>query len=86
MADKNKQFDLEHQYQLYLGRVNLSESKMHPTQCKVLRDTFFGAVGQTLILLRDEVGELEEAEAIVTMKSLLDQVGNHFIKSAGRQN
>lgn len=56
----NKQFDLEHQYQLYLKRVALSENTMHPQQKKQLKEAFMGACGQMLILLRDDVGALEE--------------------------
>ena len=59
---ENKEFNLEHQYQLYLKRVALKEAEMHSEQKKQLRQAFMGACGQIILLLRDEVGKLEEVE------------------------
>lgn len=81
-----KEFDLEHQYQLYLERVALSEATMHPEQKKQLRQTFMGACGQIIIMLRDDVGKLEEDEAIKTMENMINQVGNYFLKATNKQN
>lgn len=83
----NEEFNIEHQYQLYLERMSLSESSMHPQQRIQLRQTFFGAFGQSIILMRDGVGAIEtEDEAIKVMKSMLDQVGAFFLKEANRLN
>jgi hypothetical protein len=73
-------FNLEEQYQLYLKRVALKESEMHPTQKKQLRQTFMGACGQMLLLLRDDLGKLEEPEAIEAMQNMLNQVSDYFLK------
>ena len=81
-----KEFDLEHQYQLYLERVALSEATMHPEQKKQLRQAFMGACGQMLIMLRDDVGKLEEDEAIKVMENMISQVGNYFLKITNKQN
>lgn len=81
-----KEFDLEHQYQLYLERVALSEATMHPEQRKQLRQTFMGACGQMLIMLRDDVGKLEEDEAIKVMENMINQVSNYFLKAINKQN
>ena len=77
---ENKEFNLEHQYQLYLKRVALKEAKMHPEQKKQLRQAFMGACGQIILLLRDEVGKLEKDEAVKVMKNIIEQVGNYFLK------
>jgi hypothetical protein len=80
------QFDIEVQYQLYLKRVALNESQMHPEQKKQLRQAFYGACGQMLILLRDDLAALEENKAIDTMQKMLDQIGKYFINAANKSN
>lgn len=81
-----QEFNLEHQYQLYLQRMALSESKMHPLQKIQLRQTFFGASGQMLILLRDELSKLEEEKAMETLQDLINQVGNYFLAETNKMN
>lgn len=81
-----KEFNLEHQYQLYLQRMALSESTMHPQQKIQLRQTFFGASGQMIILLRDELSKLEEDKAMETLQDLINQVGNFFLAETNKMN
>lgn len=81
-----QEFNLEHQYQLYLQRMTLSESTMHPQQKIQLRQTFFGASGQMLILLRDELSKLEEEKAMETLQDLINQVGNFFLAETNKMN
>ena len=81
-----QEFNLEHQYQLYLQRMALSESTMQPQQKIQLRQTFFGASGQMLILLRDELSKLEEEKAMETLQDLINQVGNFFLAETNKMN
>ena len=81
-----QEFNLEHQYQLYLQRMALSESTMHPQQKIQLRQTFFGASGQMLILLRDELSKLEEEKAMETLQDLINQVANFFLAETNKMN
>jgi hypothetical protein len=78
-------FSIEAQYQLYLQRISLKEENMHPQQRTQLRQTFYGACGQMLLLLRDDVARLEENHGILVMQDMLDQVGNYFL-NAQNQN
>ncbi len=81
MKKDDKRFNLEHQYQLYLKRVGANEDEMGETQCKEMRQAFMGACGQMLILLRDDVGELEEDEdAMYVLSDMLKQVSDYWIK------
>ena len=66
-----EQFNLEKQYQLYLERVGITESQMHPIQKIETKRAFMGACGQMLILLRDDLGALEEDKAIEQLQKLL---------------
>lgn len=81
-----ERFSLENQYQLYLKRMKLNESKMHPEQKKQLKETFFGATGQMLLLFRDGLTELSDEDAIKQMQSMLDQIGNFFLKATNKFN
>jgi len=83
---QKKEFDLEHQYQLYLKRVALSEDNMHPEQKKQLRQTFMGACGQMIFLLRDEVGALSTDDGIEALESMKRQVGDYFMKQTNKYN
>ena len=82
----DEKFTIEHQYQLYLKRVALDETTMHPEQRKQLKQTFFGACGQMIIMLRDDVGSLEEDKAVEVLESMKNEVGNFFLKITGKQN
>lgn len=82
----SEKFNLEKQYQLYLERVKLKEEEMHPIQRVQIKQCFYGAIGQILILLRDEVGELPEDEGAEQMQDFLNQVGNFFYKENNRTN
>jgi hypothetical protein len=86
MTHENINFNLEHQYQLYLQRVALDENKMHPEQKKQLRQTFFGCAGQMLVMLRDDLQALPEDEAIEVLKDMFNQVGDYFLTIKGENN
>lgn len=79
-------FNIEYQYQKYLKLVKLKESDMKPIQINQLRQTFFAACGMMLILLRDDIGAMEENEAITAMENMISQVSNHFIKPDYKHN
>jgi len=71
-------FNLEHQYQLFLGRMSLSEPTLHPVQSIQLRQAFMGGCGQMFFLFRDEIFELDEQEGITALESLLQQMENYW--------
>lgn len=71
-------FNLEHQYQLYLKRVNLNEYTMHPVQKIETKRAFMGGVGQLLFLMRDDMTELGDEEAMGVLESLKNQVGKYW--------
>jgi len=79
-------FSLDHQYNLFLHRMDIDKRKMPPLQRKMMKEAFFGACGQLLILFRDDVGALPENQAIEKMESLLNQVGDFWLRKKGQQN
>lgn len=86
MRPLSPKFDLEYQYQLYLQRVKLDEATMHIEQKIQVRQAFYGAVGQLLILQRDDIGALSEREAIGVFESLIAQVDQFWKKDIARHN
>ena len=71
-------FDLEYQYQLYLKRVALPESKMHPQQKIETKRAFFGACGQMLMMLRDDLPKLSGEGGYNVLEGMIIQVENFF--------
>ena len=74
----NKAFNLEHQYQLYLARVGLSEARMNPIQRKETRQAFMGACGQMFSLFVNELADLSEKDACTTFEDMEKQVKIKF--------
>lgn len=72
-------FDLEHQYQIFLQRMSLNEDTMHPLQKSQLKQAFFGACGQMLILFRDDVVTLYDDHSYDVVRGMIDQVGEFFV-------
>lgn len=80
------EFNLEHQYQLYLERVGMKERQMPLIQRKELKRAFMGACGQMLILLRDDLSELDENEAVDTLQNMHEQVSNFWLVETKKVN
>lgn len=70
-----EQFNLEHQYSLYLERVGVTEATLPAIVNSELRRAFMGACGQVLIMLRDDIAPLPEDQGVMIMDDLLNQVG-----------
>lgn len=81
-----EQFNLEKQYQLYLKRIGVKESQMHPTQKVETKRAFMGACWQMLILLRDDIVELDEDKAIEQLQDMINQVQSFWIKETHQTN
>ena len=75
-----EKYNLEYQYQLFLKRMALTEATMHEQQKRQLKQTFFGAIGQFLILMQTDIADLEEDKAVEVFQSLENQVTDYFLK------
>ncbi|MFN3378627.1 MAG: hypothetical protein ACK41O_04180 [Runella zeae] len=69
-----EKFNIEHQFMLYLERVGLNILTMDPIQLQETRRAFYGATGQMLILVRDDVSELSEKVGRLALHSMITQV------------
>jgi hypothetical protein len=79
-------FNVEFQYQQYLRRMALEEKLMHPAQRVQLRQTFYGAFGQLLILMRDKVSNYPEDQAVQILQNMLDQCNAYWVTQGGIKN
>jgi len=71
----NGNLNLENQFKQYLERVGLVPATMSTVQYQETKRAFFGACGQMLVLLRDDVGGIaDEDEAVVALEDLNNQV------------
>jgi hypothetical protein len=82
----SKIFNLENQYRLYLKRMSLNENTMEAQQKAETKRAFYGACGQMLMLLANELAALPEDEAIKELESMTKQVSQLFINQTERQN
>ena len=82
----DKKFTIAEQYKLYLQRMNLPEDKMHPVQKRQLKQTFYGAWGQSMIHMRDEIAAESEDDGIAVIEAQMKEVAEFFIKETNRQN
>lgn len=81
--DKNDPaFSVENQFQLYCQRVKLKRANVTDTQWLETKRAFFGAVGQFLLMFRDEIAELEEDDAVEVMQKLLVETGDWWKRGA----
>jgi len=79
-------FNIENQYKLYLQKMKLDESRMPEVQRIETKRVFYGAFGQLLMLLQNDITELSDNEAFKTLDSMITQVGQFFINETHKQN
>ena len=81
-------FDLTKQWGLFCDRCGVPENKLPVDQRREMKRAFFGACGQLLILLRDELTEYEvkhgEEAASKILQNLLDQVSDYWEKEQAK--
>jgi hypothetical protein len=81
-----EKFDIEFQFLEYVRRGELNLETAPPIQVIETRRAFYGAVGQMLILLRDDVSELPDDEAVTVLQKMLAQVLEFWTRETNRQN
>ena len=79
-------FSVEDQYQLYLQKIGLQEQTMHPVQKEQLKQTFYGAFAQLMVLLEDNIAELEDDKAFDVLEGFKTQIANYFLNLTANKN
>ena len=70
----------------YLKLVNLTEGTMHPQQLIETKRAFYGACGQLLVFMRDDIGSLDENEGADVLQSMFNEVGDFWNSQSKRNN
>lgn len=83
MSDK---FKIENQYHLYLHRMGLDENKMSPIQKSETKRVFYGAWGQLLMIIQNDITKLSDEQGFEIMESMINEVGQFFISETHKQN
>ena len=65
-------------FELYLERVSLDKVRITLAQYTEIRRAWYGGVGQTLIMSRDDLPELEEDKAILQLEKWHDECGEFW--------
>lgn len=83
-------FNLNHQWGLFCERCQIPENKMPEDQRREMKRAFFGACGQMLILMKDELGDYGEKHgdyaAAEVLQNMLDQVGEFWQKEMDKHS
>lgn len=77
-------FGVEQQYQVYLQRVAMTEAQMGPVQRVEMRRTFYGAWGQALLCMRDDVAALSDDDAVNALSDMINQVADYWEKEVNQ--
>ena len=77
---EEQKFDLEHQFDLYMERMKLDKRKMPEIQLRETKRAFYGACGQMLLLLRDDVSALPDEEGIKALDRMFNQVSSFWLR------
>lgn len=67
-------FSVEFEFEQYTQRVNLDRRKVSANQWTETKRAFFGAFGQCLVLLRDDIGDLPEDAGVEVLQKMHDEV------------
>lgn len=68
-----REFNIEIQFADYLNRVY--PGKLLPMQQMIeIKRAFYGAWGMLLVVLRDNIGEMEENEALDALEAMQNQI------------
>ncbi len=79
-------YTILYQWKKYCELVKLPEESLASDQMREMKRCFYGAWGQALIHLRDEVGTLSEQAAVGIMERQIKEVADFFLGEQGRQN
>ena len=86
MSKRLEGASLEWQWQQYLKRAGVNEKDLMPVQRQEMKRAFIGACGQMLIFMRDDLTQLPDYAAAMTLQDLLNQVANFWTAEVNRNN
>lgn len=85
-VNTDDRFAIKRQWKKFCEHAGIPENKMPPDQRREMRRAFYGAWGQALIHLRDEISALPEIEAIAVMDRQLNEVADFWLAEKNQNN
>ncbi len=73
----DKDFDLQRQWDLFKERCHLTEP-LPEDQEREMKKAFYGAAGQLILMMRDDIADLSMDDGVQVLKRLLNQVQTFF--------
>lgn len=74
-ATKDKtDFTIKQQWDRFMERCGMAPGEMPKVQETEMSKAFYGSAGQILIMIRDEVSELKEEDAVVVLDNMMDEI------------
>ena len=75
----NDPFDLEEQFDDFLGKAGPDWEEMGPKIKEQLKKAFYAGCGRTLLILNDHAANLEKDDAVSVIDHLFRQVHGSFL-------
>lgn len=73
-ATKEKtDFTIDQQWRRFMERCGIDPKEFPEIQIQEMSRAFYGAMGQMLLLFRDELAELEEIDGIKALENMLNE-------------
>jgi hypothetical protein len=79
-------FTILEQWKLFLGRCEVGESTMPEDQRREMKRAFFGACGQMLFLLRDNVSVFPELMAAKILEKMVKEIERFWNEEQFKQS
>lgn len=77
---------IEFMFSQYLMMVSLDKLDKNSVQYKETKRAYYGAIGQILLIQRDELTQLTEQESTDTLQSMLDETTDFWSKQFPENN
>jgi hypothetical protein len=75
-------FNIEYQFGIYLEQTGLAGQELPPRLLRELKRAFFGGSAQTYMIMRDDLRQLPEEEAVGKMVDFSNQIFSFFESEA----
>lgn len=79
-------YTMEFQWQEYLKRMGMRESAMPPDQIRETKRAFMGAMGQMLVLLRDEIAGESDEDGVSFIEAMWQETARYWISQNQQDN
>ena len=77
-VNEKTDFTVKQQWKFFMQRAGFKPGELPVVQEIEMSKAFYGASGQILLLLRDELSDLPEKDGMVKLQSMINEIGTFF--------